>query len=258
MRTTSFRELAGLWVGVLLAPFIAAVSGARRGRMFHPEGLTFRAHVDAVDGLGEPWAELARRLEGQALVRFSGALWRGKFEHLDVLGAAVRLLGNGAVSSQRESGDQDLLFATIISPLTMGLSPLTTDAHDYLANKYWAVSPFDVGWRRNVKFRLSPARAAQPHRSSRNAALDELVREGPVPFRVQARHTFELSWHTVGTLWLVGRADVDQEALRFSPFQNGRGIAPRGFVHALRRAAYPASQLARPKTAAAARASKAQ
>lgn len=42
------------------------------------------------------------------------------------------------------------------------------------------------------------------------------------------------------------RLDLDQEALRFSPFRTGRGIEPRGFVHGLRRAVYPVSQAVRP------------
>jgi hypothetical protein len=49
----------------------------------------------------------------------------------------------------------------------------------------------------------------------------------------------------------VARIDLDQpvelddRALRFDPFRSGAGIVPVGFVHAIRRAAYAASQHAR-------------
>jgi len=247
----SFRELAGLWTGKVMAPVIASISAARHARMFHPVGRTYRAHVEPDASLAEPWKELAARLSGPALARFSGALWRGNFEYWDVLGVALRFGVEETRSAQARASDQDLLFATIVSPFTMPLAPFTTNAHDYLDNRYWAVSPFDVGLPRHVKFRLSPAgpdrqqqrRASRVHR---DAALFDAVTKGRVSLALEARYTFELGWRRLATVVLVAPVDLDQEALRFSPFQTGRGILPSGFVHALRRAVYPASQRARP------------
>lgn len=250
MTSTSLRESAGLWTGKLLAPVVARISHARQARMFHPVGKTFQARIEADPGLEAPWNELAVRLSGPALARFSGALWRG-FEHWEVLGVALRLRGDDSVSSQSEPHDQDLLFATIRSPFTMPLSPFTTNAHDYLGNRYWAVSPFQVGQSRHVKFRLSPQQL-EPRpptsgaRMSRDNALLQAVSQASVSLRLEARRTFELGWCTLATVWLTTPLDLDQEALRFSPFHTGRGIVPSGFVHALRRASYPASQSARP------------
>src|SRR4051812_14290757 len=153
----ALRELAGFWVGKLLAPLAAFFSAARSARMFHPEGCTFRAQLEVTDGLSDSWRELAARLSGPGLARFSAALWRGHFEHLDVLGVALRLRADRSVSTERCASDQDLLFATIRSPFTLLLAPFSTNSHDYLANRYWAVSPFEVGRGRHVKFRLSPA-----------------------------------------------------------------------------------------------------
>ncbi len=48
------------------------------------------------------------------------------------------------------------------------------------------------------------------------------------------------------TITLAHRARVDDEALRFRPFRTGRGLKPRGFVHALRRGVYKVSQWSRP------------
>jgi hypothetical protein len=39
--------------------------------------------------------------------------------------------------------------------------------------------------------------------------------------------------------------ELDQGALRFDPFRNGRNIEPAGYVHHLRRLTYPTSQLYR-------------
>ncbi|HKO48286.1 MAG TPA: hypothetical protein VJV79_11210 [Polyangiaceae bacterium] len=166
-----------------------------------------------------------------------------------MLGVALRLRENESATTCVLSSDQDLLFATIISPFTMPLAPFTTNSHDYLANKYWAVSPFRVGQARQVKFRLSPACRTEQQPSSglhRDEALISAVERAPVPFRLEVRHTFQLTWQPLATAWLTEQLAIDQEALRFMPFQNGRGIVPCGFVHALRRATYAASQRARP------------
>jgi hypothetical protein len=164
------------------------------------------------------------------------------------LGVALRLRESESVTTEILSSDQDLLFATIISPFTMPLAPFTTNAHDYLANKYWAVSPFRVGQARHVKFRLSPACRTEQSSSGlgRDEALISAVERARVPFRLEARHTFQLTWQPLATVWLTEQLAIDQEALRFVPFQNGRGIVPCGFVHALRRGTYAASQRARP------------
>src|SRR4051794_20767304 len=87
----SIRELAGLAAGLLLAPLAAVVSHLRKGRVFHPTGCTFRAQIEPNPQLSAEWAELASRLSGPALARFSGALWRGSFDRCDVLGVALRL-----------------------------------------------------------------------------------------------------------------------------------------------------------------------
>ena len=248
VRTPSWRELAGSVAGLLLSPLAALIGHARKGRVFHPLGRTFRARVEADANVSGVWAELAARLSGPALARFSGALWRGGFEGCDVLGVALRFRESESATTEILSSDQDLLFATIISPFTMPLAPFTTDAHDYLANKYWAVSPFRIGQARHVKFRLSPAcRTSHPASGvHRDEALIAAVERARVPFRLEARHTFQLRWRPLATVWLTEELAIDQEALRFVPFQNGRGIVPCGFVHALRRATYAASQRARP------------
>lgn len=248
-RAPSWRELAGLGAGLLLAPLASLVGQLRRARVFHPVGCTFRAQIEAKSGLSADWAGLAARLSGPALARFSGALWRGNFEVCDVLGVALRLRSSKDTSVELAASDQDLLFATIVSPFTMPFAPFTTNARDYLANKYWAVSPFEIGRSRHAKFRLSPLKGYARSASSepRDHALASAVERAHVPLQLEARYTFQLKWHPLATVWLTEPLDLDQEALRFSPFQTGRGIVPSGFVHSLRRATYAASQRARPR-----------
>jgi hypothetical protein len=250
------REAAGRIGGVLLAPLTFALSWARRARMFHPDGTLFRAEVRPLAELGPPDG-LARRLAGAGLVRLSSAWWRGGKEWRDVLGCALRF-----------GPEQDLLFATIRSPWTMALAPLTTETHDYLANDYYAVSPFEAEGVGLVKLRLRrppPVPLAHPGHLSREEQLRRQVAAGQAAFTLEwlrlpptrglrgavagARAGTALDpaarWEPVVEVKLLEPVAMDQRALRFSPFRDGRGLSPRGFVHALRRAAYAASRAGR-------------
>src|SRR5690349_5811109 len=108
------REQLGTVIGIAWAPAVAAIARLRGARMFHPHGYTFAGHCEPVPG---PYAALGRQLAGRVLARCSAALWRGDFEHLDVLGLALRFRrGRGSDLDERAlPGDQDLLAATIRS-----------------------------------------------------------------------------------------------------------------------------------------------
>lgn len=239
------REAIGEALGRWLAPAVAAVSRMRNARMFHPEGHTFSGRVVAA-GEGA-YAELGERLAGRALARFSPALWRNGIESFDVLGFAIRIRsGDGPVLDHQPSlNNQDLLFATIRSPLTMVFSPFTTDASDFAGNTYWAVSPFAVGDLRRVELRLRPIDPKRT-RGTRIERLREAVRSGHALWQLEARRTLTLAWKPVVHVILERETAIDQAALRFNPFRSGAGIEPVGLVHAIRRAAYAASQDARP------------
>jgi hypothetical protein len=238
--------------------------------MFHPDGSTFVARVEPL-AMESSLAGIGRLLAGPALARFSGALWRRGFEHLDVLGVALRFRGalplehpgiqprafhfvESSLRFQREASsspvalasDQDLLFATIRSPFTMPFAPFTTNPHDFTANRYWAVSPFDAPGVGRVKFRLSPRSRRRSATLPREERLESIVALDVSSWNLEVRRTFTLSWTPVARLFLERVASIDQATLRFSPFNSGRGIVPRGLVHAMRRATYAASQAARP------------
>jgi len=239
----SLREALGDSVGALWSAPVAAVSALRHARMFHPRGVALHGTVEAHPG---PYAELARALEGPALARLSGALFKRDVPHLEVLGVALRFASERVRDASPRDGDQDLLFATMVSPLTMPLAPFTTRSDDFLANHYWAVAPFAVAGIGRVKFRLAPLAPTLPSTLGRNAALLRDIAAGGVAFHIELRPTFRWPWRAIATLRLESESAVDQEALRFDPFRAGRGIVPVGFVHAIRRRTYAASQAARP------------
>jgi hypothetical protein len=239
------RARVGDMVGRQWAPAISNIARRRRARMFHPDGHTFAGFSEPVAGAKSPYAGLAAALTGRVLARCSSALWRGdSFEHLDVLGLALRFRrGIGEPLDHRpRMGDTDLLTATIRSPLTMLLSPFFTDASDFVGNRYWAVSPFTFDTIR-FELRLVPIDPPEIRTGSRSERLARAVAEGRAGWLLQGRQTLHVRWHSISRISLDAPVDVDQRALRFDPF---RGVLrPVGLVHAIRRAAYPASQDAR-------------
>ena len=242
---SGLRERTGDAIGRLVAPVFAATSRLRRARTFHPVGHCFAGTCEPVEGR---FAELASRLDGRVLARCSAALWKRDFEYLDVLGISLRFRrGSGLeLDEHAEPGDQDLLFATVRSPLTLLAAPLFTNAHDFVSNRYWAVSPFAFESLR-IELRLTPLdpprRAGAP--LTRRARLYEAVAAGRAAWWLEARRTLRPCWYRVARIALVHPVDVDQAALRFDPFRSGAGLEPVGLVHAIRRAVYAASQAAR-------------
>jgi hypothetical protein len=242
-------ETVGDIFGRVLAPVTAAVARARRARMFHPVGIVLRAEVvplvrDTHDGADLALDQVAARISGPALVRLSSAWWKRR-EWIDALGCAVRFRSTKKLSPEPAPGDQDLLFATIRFPATTLLAPLTTHQHDFLANHYYAVSPLDVEGAGRAKLRLAPTRHPTQARG-RPAKLEQALDEGHAAFRFELKARRPSSgWQAIAELRLVERVDVDQRALHFWPFRDGRGFHPRGFVHALRRGAYKGSYAGR-------------
>jgi hypothetical protein len=238
----SFSEELGRVVGALWGPAVRVGAALRHARLFHPEGVTYRAEVRAITPR-ESLTPLASRLAGPALVRLSTALWRGQREWPDILGLAVRLRSEESISEEPSPGDQDLLFATVRSPWTLGLAPLSTDTHDWLENDYYAVSPFHVDGLGRAKLRAVASHADAPGQS-RVERIEAARHTG------QARFTLEVRlargrWYPLVELRLLEQVELNPATLRFWPFRTGRGITPVGFIHALRIPTYRQSQEAR-------------
>jgi hypothetical protein len=243
-------EQLGRLAGIGLAPLTATVSSLRGARMFHPRGVVLRAAVVPVARTAR-WEALAGRLEGHALVRLSAALFERAESIPDVLGCAIRFTEARPTDARALPADQDLLLATIRRPWTMALSPFTTDVRDYMNNHYFGVCPFRSA-EGVIEWRLSPEQPC-PAGLDRASRLAEAIARGRATFTLEARawpgsHVIgdTPAWASIARVELLERIDVDEDALRFDPFRSGRGIAPTGFVHGLRAAAYAASQRARP------------
>lgn len=213
--------------------------------MFHPDGVVYQASV-------EPCAEVAdlralgERLRGTALARFSSALWRRNHEWPDVLGVALRFgFGGGP--------QQDLLMATIRFPWTMTFAPLATNFRSFVWNHYHAVSPFEVHGIGRVKLRLRSPRLGNDSGLSRAAHLESLARAGRAELVLELRRLdrapWRRRWEPVARVALIAPFDVEQNALRFSPFNDAAGLEPVGFVHAIRVHAYNGSYGGRSKNA---------
>lgn len=245
-RANPVRERLGWIAGYLFVPWVAAGSYLRAARLFHPEGVCYEARITPIT-FNPDFAIAAERLRGAALVRLSAALWR-RHEGFDVLGIAIRFVRDTKNPETPEAGDQDLLLATIRSPWLLFAAPFTTRARNFFENVYYGVAPFDVEGNGRVKIRLVPE-AMQSSNAGRYQLLDAAVAAGLARFRLEMRRTWLSGkipvWKSVAEVKLNHPIEISPRRLRFSPFRSGRGIEPRGFIHALRRATYPASQKSR-------------
>jgi hypothetical protein len=244
--TSGIREEIGDAIGGWWAPLIHTIARLRHARMFHPDGLLFTGELEPI--AGSPYEATAQQLGRTVLARLSGALRRGDRENLDVLGIALRMHRGHKLKTHAVTTDQDLLFATIRSPLTLALSPFTTRSHDFLANRYYAVSPFELAGLHRVELRLVPV-SRPVHEGTRADKLRAAVAAGEARFELAARPTLTRTWHPIAKIALLEPRELDQETLRFDPFQNGAGIVPVGLIHAIRKRAYAASQSARVRDA---------
>ena len=247
MRIFALGEHLGRFAGLLFAPLTGAFSLLRHARMFHPEGVVYTSDVEAASDT--PWPAVAARLAGPALIRVSTAWWRDGRELPDALGLAIRFRRRVQPAPEPDDGDQDLLLATIRHPWTTAFAPLTTHVHDFLDNDYYGVSPFFVD---GIGFVYLRAVGSRPHPTGcdRGERLADAVADGTASWRIEARTASQRQWHPLAELRPRAEAQIDQAALRFWPFREGRGLRPRGFVHALRRAAYRASWALRPHRSA--------
>lgn len=240
------RERCGEAIGRLCAPSIYAIARLRGARTLHPEGRTFCGRASAVDS---PLGSIGEQLAGRVLARCSAALSRAGRERFDVLGMALRFRPGAGPPLDHTAAlpDQDLLFATLSTPLALPLAPLLTDASDFVGNRYWGVSPFAVHEHGRIELRLSPIapELPGPRPGSRDLRLRAAVDAGCAAWWLEARRTLTARWHRVARVALEQPTEIDERALRFDPFRTGCGLMPVGFVHAIRRAAYGASQRAR-------------
>lgn len=233
-------ERLGDVLGLALAPLAAGLSLLRDARGFHPRGAVYHGEITSIaHGSLVP---LGERLIGPALLRFSGGLWKSQ-QLPDMLGLAIRLRTRHDDSPNPDENDQDLLFATAPSMLLLPAALLTTDITDYLANDYYAIAPFDIAGLGLSELRIVAPRPISSG-TTRERKLAAAIREDGAVLRIELRRARSRDWEPLALLTITppARLAIDERALRFSPFRDGRGLVPRGFVHALRRGVYAGSQ----------------
>lgn len=234
------NHAAGVAAGAVLAPLAALGTRLRHERIFHPAGVCYRARA-LVATIERPQADVARRLAGEALVRFSAALWRDE-RRPDILGVAVRFQAHPGAPPA--AADQDLLLATVRRPVTLAGALLTTKRHDFLANDYYAVSPFEIDGVGRGRLRLV-AHGNGAQGVDRFDRLAANTSNGLVGLRLEMKTHGDSRWRPLVLLELCNPLEIDQAGLRFDPFRDGRGLRPAGFVHAVRRPVYAWAQRAR-------------
>ena len=226
-------------VSGLASAAFAALSAARRKRVFHPEGLGYRGNLTIEVGLSE-YGEvplLAEPGTHEALVRCSRGA--GLPQSLpDILGLAVRLPdlhGPGA--------HQDFLLASSGEGLPLHLLLLPAPG-GFFGQSYSSVLPYRVGEALRLVGAV-PVRPPAPAAGTDLEQLDEAAADHQARFHL-ALAGLGGRWQQFGTLSLLERlGDAETEALCFNPWNTGGGFRPSGPLMGLRDPAYRGSQWGR-------------
>lgn len=224
-----------LW-GVVLSPFIFLWALIKGARPIHFDGAVCKAQLTAIDqGAG-------RRLDGPCIARLSGGLGKENSSGKDVLGFSVRCQKD-TFSDDLTVGDQDLVFGTFKSFLSLPFTMKNVETADYLANEYSSVTPWRVVDFGSVTLRAKPPRTEKRDGENRLARLDADIAAGTAAFTIEGRRGDD--WIALATLTLVQRLPSDGKALRISMFNTGRKYIPTGARNGIRAIVYPVSQFAR-------------
>lgn len=226
----------GMAWGVVLAPFIFIWALLKKARPIHFDGAVCKAELTAIDqGAG-------RRLAGPCIARISGGLGKENSTGKDVLGFSVRCQKD-SFSDDLRTGDQDLVFGTFKSFLSLPFTIGDVNTADYLANVYSSVTPWRVVGFGSVKLRAKPPRETTREGENRLARLDADIADKTAVFTIEGRRGGD--WIALATLTLVQRLPSDGKALHISMFRTGRQYIPTGARNGIRAIVYPVSQAAR-------------
>jgi hypothetical protein len=206
-------------------------------RPLHPVGIAFAGEW-VLDAPTLPGVEVfdapARR---PVLVRFSRGF--GLPEPLpEILSVAVKV-----PDAYGPGRDQDVLMtATGDRPV---LRHAFAVGFSHLTCTYSTVFPFAVGGRRMLLGAVPAARGRAPDAGDLGE-LEVLATRGELALELRVA-TLTGPWRAVARVELGRRLDADAEReLRFNSDNAGGGIAPVGFVNAVRGAAYAAANRERP------------
>jgi hypothetical protein len=241
-------EAARLALGVPVALVFGVVALIRRARALHPVGVAFRATftldgpaAGSVPELGPPGTSRP------GVVRLSRG---GGFpeDWPDIHGIALELTPSSHAAGDGQSGrEQDLLWSSA-GRSRLGRRLLRPSrSFDGL----WATSltSFAAGGRTVVwAAEVLPAGAGGSGAPDGGPLTVEALQADPgrAPAIAVLVATSSGPWERVGTIVPGARlSPEEEEALAFSPWDNGDGIVPVGLLNQLRDAAYRASRRAR-------------
>lgn len=237
----------GVIIGLLLLSWVFFVlSFLRRARFFHPSGVVYSAQAWPAPGLASvAGVEVAERLAGCALVRFSGGLFKQKGQgvKMDSLGMGIRFHGQPGPCAPNARGGQDLFLVSFQSFGVMAHDIKATNCGDYLDNTYWAITPYEVQGLGRVSLRIT-ATGAGGLGAARDERLEDAVRAGAASLRLEMAPWGTNDYQPLADVRLDRRVELEHE-LRLTPHAAGRGLRPIGFLQGLRVAPYAASHLAR-------------
>jgi hypothetical protein len=245
-----FTEAAGLWVGSLIAPIFAFGSLLRQARIFHPQGINFRADVRAIEGqeIDPRFTELVQGLtKGDALVRFSTGMWSVDMMRLpDVLGMSIRFRADRDNNFGPEEGAQDLLLVTSESLAQLPVAALATNQYNFAGNAYHGMAPFAVAEQQDMILRVVPTTHINVSGTDRYQNIRTSVDEEDVVFRLETASQFQpMKWLPLVEIRLMAEVSIDDTKLEFYPFRTGQNIIPQGFIQYMRPVPYLLSQYAR-------------
>jgi hypothetical protein len=237
----------GVLFGLLLLSWVFFfLSFLRRARFFHPSGVVYSAQAWPAPGLASvAGVEVAERLSGTALVRFSGGIFKqkGQAARTDSLGLGVRFHGQPGPCATNAPGGQDLFLVSFHSFKAMAHDIKATNPHDYLANSYWAIAPYEVEGLGRVSLRIT-ASGAGGMGAARDERLEDAVRAGAASLRLEMAPWGTNDYQPLAEVRLDSRVELEDE-LRLTPHAAGHGLRPIGFFQGLRVFPYAASHLAR-------------
>ena len=224
---------AGWGVGGLLG----AVAAARGAKAVHPTGVVYGARL-VVDGAAHAprgSSLLATPGEHVALMRFSRSLGMPR-PIPDLLGVSLRVLD--AYGRQRH---QDFMLVSSVDRVI--LHHLFVPAADAQQRPYSSSLPYRAGDETFLVGVVPDPLSPRPPGDDEFQRLQRAAATGRLTFGLavaSARGRFR----RVGTLHVEERLPQSVDALRFSPFHCGGGLAPAGVLNRLRDYAYPLSQAA--------------
>lgn len=229
-RLAAVASTAETAVARAVSPMAALAVKVRGVRVLHREGQTYMGRAE-VNTRERRLLAVAARLEGAALVRLTAALWRRR-EWPDLLGLGIRFFGRGGAPPHAPAL-QDLLLTSAPSLLGLPLGLVSTEVHDFLANRYHGLGRVEVDG-------LGPARLRARWRTPSPAGVDRLDRLTAAVAEDLAQALLELQpegsagWLPFLAVELRLPVAVEDGELQLSRFNDRGGLHPRGLLQALR------------------------